>query len=50
MDPSNEVYVKENIPASERIDLQQILSPHGIPSDIISDLQSRIDKYSRRRR
>uniref|UniRef100_A0A336LZ55 CSON008627 protein n=1 Tax=Culicoides sonorensis TaxID=179676 RepID=A0A336LZ55_CULSO len=49
MEPSMEVYAKENIPASEKIDLQQILSSHGIPSEIISDLQSKIDQYNKRR-
>lgn len=47
MKPSIEVYARENIPASERISLQQILAQH-LPSETIADLQGRIDRITRK--
>lgn len=47
MRPSIEVYARENIPASERISLQQILAQH-LPSETIADLQGRIDRIVRK--
>ncbi|KAJ6640717.1 hypothetical protein Bhyg_05649 [Pseudolycoriella hygida] len=47
MQPSIEVYARENIPASERISLQQILAQH-LPSETIADLQGRIDRITRK--
>ncbi len=47
MQPSIEVYARENIPASEQISLQQILAQH-LPSETIADLQGRIDRIVRK--
>ncbi|KAG4066292.1 hypothetical protein HA402_000516 [Bradysia odoriphaga] len=47
MKPSIEVYARENIPASERISLQEILAQH-LPSETIADLQGRIDRIVRK--
>jgi len=47
MQPSIEVYARENIPASERISLQEILGQH-LPSETIGDLQGRIDRIVRK--